>query len=710
MASHSGGAESRPGRFRFGDIEVDAASHGVTRAGEPQQLEPKAFAVLLALLERPGELVPRDELLDQVWGHRHVTPGVLTRAIAQLRAALGDDHHHPRYIQTRHALGYAFIGEMEPVAATPQVPAERAVPGPDPPSALPSGDDAAPVSPAANHRLSWMPWAVVVLALVAVLSWIGGRERGPPRPAEASVAILPFVSLGGGGDDDYFAQGLALEMHDALAGVEGLKIAAQLSPASDSGLGSDAKAIGQLLDVATVLEATVRRDGERLRINARLTDCASGYTLWSRSYDQDLADVFATQAAIAADVVDSLRGILPGERDALAARLAPTRSTVAFDAYLRGLQELQLSRESGSVDGAVVHFQRALEEDVGFARAQSAICRSELVRFGNRRDANAFDNARRACVRAREMDPQASEVDLAFGDLHRVRGEYDEAIEYYRRALRDPARAVAAYVGTAQVHAARGERDLSREYFGRAIELGPGNAGIYGRLGYQQYLAGELDEAIDSYRRATQLRPDSASFWSSLGGVHIAAGNNDEAEKALERSLRIQPTVTVLGNYAELKFQQGDYAGAAALLRRALELDPNDFLSWGRLADALLADPDTADLAREPFQRAAEMARRYLEIRADDARATAVLGWYLANLGEPDEAREQVLRAESLAGERGETALINARTLSLVGSEDELLKRVAAAREAGIPEQRIRSDEVLGKISAVVGTEPGRRQ
>ena len=712
MASHSGGAGNHPGRFRFGDIEVDAASHGVTRAGEPQQLEPKAFAVLLALLERPGELVPRDELLDRVWGHRHVTPGVLTRAIAQLRAALGDDHHHPRYIQTRHALGYSFIGalEPEPDAAPPPAPAGGATTGPEAPGAAPSADDAAPVLPATDRRLSWMPLVAVVLVLVAVLSWIGSRDDGLPRPAEASVAILPFVNLGDDRDDDYFAEGLALEMHDALAGVGGLKIAAQLSPASGIGRGNDARALGRLLDVATVLEATVRRDGERLRINARLTDCSSGYTLWSRSYDHELADVFGTQAAIAADVVDSLRGILPAERDTLAARLAPTRSTVAFDAYLRGLQGLQMSRESGSVDSAIAHFQRALEEDGEFARAQSAICRSELVRFGNRRNADAFDNARVACTRAQEMDPRASEVHLAFGDLHRVRGEYDEAMDYYERALRDPARAVAAYVGMAQIHAARDERDLSREYFGRAIELGPGNAGIYGRLGYQQYLAGELDAAIASYRRATQLRPDSASFWSSLGGVYIAAGNNDEAGKALERSLRIQPGVTVLGNYAELKFQQGDYAGAATLLRRALELDPDDFLSWGRLADALLADPGTADQAREPFQRAAERARRYLEIRADDARATALLGWYLANLGEPVEAREQLLRAESLGGERGLMAIVNAKTLSLVGSEEEVLQRVATAREAGFPEERIRSDAVLGKIPAVVGTQPGHGQ
>src|SRR5688572_13373462 len=103
-----------PGRYRFGDVVVDEAAHTLLRAGEPQAVEPKAFAVLLALLRRRGELIGRDDLLDQVWGHRHVTPGVLTRAIAQLRAVLGDDHHQPRYIQTRHALGYSFVGELLP--------------------------------------------------------------------------------------------------------------------------------------------------------------------------------------------------------------------------------------------------------------------------------------------------------------------------------------------------------------------------------------------------------------------------------------------------------------------------------------------------------------------------------------------------------------------------------------------------------------------
>src|SRR5687767_2305446 len=141
-AAGQGGPTSE--RYRFDDVLVDATAHTLSRDGTAQTVEPKAFAVLLILLRRAGELVGRDDLLDQVWGHRHVTPGVLTRVIAQLRSALGDDSHHPRYIQTQHALGYRFIGEL---LATTQ-PDDGAIDAPvaeapaDEPGAAQVADDA----------------------------------------------------------------------------------------------------------------------------------------------------------------------------------------------------------------------------------------------------------------------------------------------------------------------------------------------------------------------------------------------------------------------------------------------------------------------------------------------------------------------------------------------------------------------------------------
>src|SRR3546814_10679187 len=135
--------EGDTGHYRFGDIVVDAPAHTLVRAGALQQIEPKTFAVLMALLRRPGELLERDELLDLVWGHRHVTPGVLTRAIAQLRHALEDDSHNPRYIQTQHAMGYRFIGVLETGNGPADIPA-----GPAP------GDEAEPLPAQADEHTS----------------------------------------------------------------------------------------------------------------------------------------------------------------------------------------------------------------------------------------------------------------------------------------------------------------------------------------------------------------------------------------------------------------------------------------------------------------------------------------------------------------------------------------------------------------------------
>ena len=268
-------------------------------------------------------------------------------------------------------------------------------------------------------------------------SWLWNRRPvASPPSGGASIAILPFTSLSTDRKDDYFAEGLAVEMHDALAGVQGLKVAAQMTPKAGS-RDADVKAIGKRLGVATVLDASVRRAGSHLRINARLSDTSTGYTLWSRIYDREMTDVFATQSEIANEVVRSLLGVLPGRREALAKRLAPTTSVAAFDAYLKGLRQLRLSAGDGDVDHAIGFFSQALAADRGFSRAQAGICRSQLRRFTNLRNADAYESARLACLRAQEMDPGSSEVDLALAEMHRVRGEFDKAIGYYSKAQSD---------------------------------------------------------------------------------------------------------------------------------------------------------------------------------------------------------------------------------------------------------------------------------
>ncbi|OZB58350.1 MAG: hypothetical protein B7X39_16010 [Lysobacterales bacterium 14-68-21] len=708
-SSESGSGDQGMLPYRFDDIVVDLAARTLLRGGVPQPVEPKSFAVLQVLLDHHGELVTRDELLDKVWGHRHVTPGVLTRAVAQLRHVLGDDSHDPRYIQTRHSLGYCFIGKLEPAtaeAAEPAAPAavergEAVTPGP--------GWDAALLpAPGREHwpsrrLLGWLAGVVsAVLAVSALWSVLRG-SRGPPLP-EPSVAVLPFSSLSEQADDDYFAAGLSEEIRDALAGVAGLRVAAPVSIAVLHEAG-DIRALGARLGVATVLEASVRREASRLRITARLSDTRTGATLWSQTYDRELEDVFQVQADIAGRVVQTLLGTLPG--DALRRRLAPTQDEAAFDAYLQGRHLMHDAIGSGNADAAIHQFDQALARDGGFARAQANICRTEIWQFQNSRSADAFHRASEACLRAAQMDPSLAEVDLAQGDLYRVQGDLARAMTFYLKAVRSPATSAPAHVGMAKVYAAQGKRDLALGQFREALESSPGDPRVYAEIGDQQSLDGHLPQAVVSYRMAVALQPEDAKHWSVLGVLAMEAGDNDEAARALQRAVTLSPDATSLTNLGLLKYQTGDYRAAVELQRRAIQAAPDDFMIWANLGQALAAVPASAASSKEAYRQAALRAEPYVRLKPDDARASAALGLYRAILGDAAGARELVERSEAMASQQGQVALINAQTLGLLGDLESARQRLARARSAGIAESLIASNLTLRRLGLLPAETPG---
>lgn len=705
------GARSRGATpFHFDDVVVDPAAHTLLRAGVPQPVEPKAFAVLLALLQQPGELIGRDDLLDRVWGHRHVTPGVLTRVIAQLRHALGDDPQQPRYIQTRHALGYSFIGQLRgeevipapvgsvdagpPVAVVPESPP---MPAPEPADTAAVWGVAAPT--ARQHAMPWRWLVAAVLLLGALIAWaVFHRGTAPPARVAASIAVMPFTSLSSSRSDDYFAEGLAEEMRDALAGVKGLKVAASVSPAARNEA-ADARALGARLDVATILDASVRREGSRMRVTARLTDTISGFTLWSHTYDRELSDVFDTQSDIAGEVVHALLGVIPGKNDALAKRLAPTHDAAAFDTYLQGMQLLRHATRPEAADQAIVRFDQALQEDSGFARAQAGICRAQIWRFQARHSAEALGNAQRACSRAAQMDPTMADVNLALGDLYRAAGDPELALRHYRTSAQAPAMQVSAHVGMAKVYAEQGRHDLALEEFQQALALSPGDASVHAEIGYQHYLDGDVPQAVASYRRAVDLQPDDVDLWGTLGALYTEAGNNTEAAAALKHAIAIAPAADTLTDLGLLEYQAGNYAEAVALQRRATTLNPEDFMIWGNLGVALRADPaaSAADM-HKAFEEAATRVGHYLEVKPDDARAVAALGLYRVVLGDAASARVLVRRAESLQGQPGEVALLNAETLALLGDTEAARQRLARARAEGIADTLIASNFTFRRL------------
>ncbi|GAA4866645.1 tetratricopeptide repeat protein [Luteimonas vadosa] len=693
--------------YRFDDVQVDLAAHQVTRDGEELNLEPKAFAVLAVLLENAGVALERDELLDRVWGHRHVTPNVLNRVIAQLRKVLGDDAEHPRYIQTLHSLGYRFVCDVERIAPQETQPAPVQPPAPAPERRRRAGDAKAGDAGNAGSRkpARRVQGLVLLLLLVSALAAAVLSSRWEPAGAarpEASIAVLPFTSLSDDPQDRYFAQGLAVEMHDALTGVPGLTVAAQLPPDGEV-RNQDVKSLGEQLGVATVLDASVRREGDKVRINAQLSDTRTGFVLWTESYNREMSDVFSMQGEIAGRVVKELLGVLPGGPESLSRRLAPTDNIAAYESYLKGLDSLWESGRSDHLSRAVSFFNAALEADPKFARAQASLCRAEIDRFAAARDASAFERAETACDRALGMAPDLLEVSLALGDLQRMRGETAKAIEQYSKALVDPSLAVDAYMGIARAHGANGRHALALDYFERARRLTPRDGNIHYAIGYQHYLNGGYLQAIAAFREAVALRPQDARAWNALGGALLANGQEREAADAFQRSIQISPSVGALSNLGTLQYNAGDYAEAAGLYRRAAKLDPDNAVIWGNLGDALSAQGGNAEAATAAYKRAIEKMEAYVEVKPDAAVALVELAWYHANLGEAGEARAYIARAEALDLERGEVSLWAAQALARLEDWPAASARLARARREGINEDRIRAQPVLQRL-AVAGT------
>src|SRR5262245_10775074 len=374
------------------------------------RLTPKAAAVLGLLVGRAGQPVTKQELFASVWSNTVVSDDALVTCIQELRKALGDDAKQPRYIETRHRSGYQFVA-----ALAPQTP--------------------------------------VAVATDEV----------------AAIAVLAFTDMSPGRDQDYFCEGLAEELIDALTHIEGLRVAARSSSFQFRGPAADVRAVGQQLGVATLLEGSVRKTGDRLRITVQLVEAATGYHRWSQRFDRTLDDVFAIQEEIAESVATSLRGVLtPKERMALR---RPETASRTYETYLRGRQHLhRLGQADLQRSGEL--FEKAIGLDPDYAPAWAGLAETHAILYewcGAR--AEDLQGAERASRRALELSPDLAEAHAARGlalSLAKSNGEVEREFE---EAIRINPQLFDAYYNYARACFARGEMARSAELFRKAADV-----------------------------------------------------------------------------------------------------------------------------------------------------------------------------------------------------------------------------------------------
>jgi TolB-like protein/DNA-binding winged helix-turn-helix (wHTH) protein/Flp pilus assembly protein TadD len=531
-----------PKRLRFGVFEADPRLGELTKHGKRLPLQEQPFRLLAMLLERPGELVSREELRAKIWPQTIVDfDHGLNKAIAKIRDALGDSAENPRFIETVARRGYRFLADVAVVQdGPPQTaagdPAMQAHTG------LLARAEAGTSSRRPPRALPWRLFGVgLALVLATAVSWMLYTSR-ISAPTIRSLAVLPLRNLSRDVSQDYFTDGMTEELITQLGQISSLRVISSTSVMHYRGVDKPLAEIARELSVQAVVEGSVLRSGDRVRITAQLIRVPADEQMWAQSYEGDLRDTLALQSKVAQAIAEQIQATLSRRQQAVL-RKPKTVSPDAYEAYLKG-RYFWNKRTGDGLKKAIEYFSRAVETDPTYAQAYSGLADAYALSgdwaYGVLAPQDAFRQARAAAMKALALDDSLSEAhtSLAFAlDLY----AWDWA-------------------------AAENE-------YKRAIELNPGYATAHHWYAWHLLVMGRNSEGIFELKRAESLDPLSLIISANVADALCVAHLYDESVKQSEKTLSMDPNFAVAHYELGLALEQKHmHAEAIAEFQKAIAL------------------------------------------------------------------------------------------------------------------------------------------
>jgi TolB-like protein/DNA-binding winged helix-turn-helix (wHTH) protein len=586
------GNGTAPPRFRIGDLEVDIGKAEVTRGGEKIALPKLSFDLLCALINSAPAIVTNEELLQRVWPGLIVSPESVAQRVKLLRSAIGDDSQQPRYILGVRGRGYRLIPVPERLADSGQPASDSTNPSVLSPSVTQAaGQGAAPLRRAeprkprgVARRVGVVAAILLALGVAVVLGWrywsSSHKATQSVAMLDKSIAVLPFVDMSEKKDQEYFGDGMAEEIIDLLATVPAIRVIGRTSSFQFKGKTEDLRTIAEKLGVAFVLEGSVRRSGDRLRVTAQLIDSRNGSPRWSQTYDRNFSDVLNLQDEIATEVVRLV------QTDAKFSEIVShktLRNPEAYTAFLQGIYANDRVDQQG-LEQAVIDFQKALDLDPAFAEAAAALANSyvNLGMGGSMAQADAREKARLAAELALRLDPreQSAHGTLAFIHLY-FDWDWPAAEREFKLAgFYPPPMAMTL-----------GRPDDALKLLNAGLASNPLASAGYFLLGLTQLRRGQLPEAEAALRRTLELSPAYRYAHYDLGLVLLARG---ESEAALVEFLKESSEGTRLAGSALAYFTLGRKAESDAALAQAIKGYGAYFPSGAAAVYAIRGESDEA--------------------------------------------------------------------------------------------------------------------
>jgi len=529
--------------------------------GELLELPARAFDALVFLVEHRHEDIGKEQIMKAIWPDTIVEENNLNQAIYSLRRALGDSANGSRFIKTLPGRGYRFIADVTIVDSAAQRPG----------------------------RAKLAAVGIAIVFAVAALAWLLWPERAAPR-VPTSVAVLPFKALLADQADPALELGMTDSLIAQISSIPGLKVSSLSSVRRFGAPTQDPLAAGKALAVETVLESSILKEGERVRVIARLVRVSDGQSLWAGKFDEPMSDILGVQDSITARVAQTLAPHLTAGT-ALAHVPKPTENAEAYRLYTEGFYNHQ-RRDRDGLPEAVKNYEAALLLDPGYVQAWGALSRALAAQgvFGTKPPMSVFPRAKEAALKAVQLDAESADAHAA---LAHVLAVYDQQFK------------------------------LADEQYAIAKRLDPTVPEFYLLSSINKAALGQIDEGVAEARRALDLEPASLLFRANLGMLLYFARSYDEAETQLRRVIALQPRFDHARNFlGRTLLAKGDVAGALAQFAARINPSPGSNTDPGRAFAVAGRRPE----AQQEIVRIRKLGAQGLGVSYDLAVIHAALG------------------------------------------------------------------------------------
>jgi TolB-like protein/DNA-binding winged helix-turn-helix (wHTH) protein len=500
--------------FEFGSFRLDPSDRVLLRGRERLELPPRVFDTLLALVQSGGRLVEKDELMGTVWPNTVVEENNLSQAVYLLRKILQDGENGNRYIETVPRRGYRFVARVHQLETEAESgTGERSSPVQLEPASGNSGNHGGSQSPIqASPKPRWLVWCIAGLvgAFVALLVVQAGRwrdrqkNRSDSEPIR-SVAVLPLQNLSNDPEEEYFADGMTDELITQLAQVRQLKVVSKTSIMQYKGVRRPLPQIGRELGVDAVVEGSILRSGNRVRITAQLIRAATDRHIWAKAYEGDVKNVLSLQALVAEAITEEVKlGLTPAERDRF--RASRPVNPEAYEAYLRG-RYFWNRRDVGGFQKAIEYFNQAIKRDPNFALAYAGLADCDTLLALDTLGPGLMAEAKVAALKAIDLDDGLAEAHTSLAAV-RIFLDWDwtgSELEFKRALDLNPNYAAAHHWYGNILLGPLGRHEEAIAELNRARELDPLSLIINTDLGYAYYLDRQYDTAFAQYQKVLAM-------------------------------------------------------------------------------------------------------------------------------------------------------------------------------------------------------------